>query len=137
MALYTQDRKSDIGLLLMRLGLSAMLLLHAAPQLVKGANAWKSVGMSLNFVNPAIPSHYFGGLVLLVEALGSICMIFGYLSRTASLLLCALFGAYCFNYYSIGYSTLMLWSLGLSLVFFGLLYTGPGRYAVAVKLEKH
>ncbi len=136
MALYPQDWKSDIGLLLMRLGLATMLLLHALPQLLNGANAWKSVGMSLNFVNPAIPPHYFGGLVLLIEAIGSVCLIFGYLARTASLVLCVLFGAYCFNYYSIGYGTLMLWSLGLTVVFFGMLYTGPGRYSVAVKLEK-
>jgi hypothetical protein len=32
--------------------------------------------------------------------------------------------------------TLTLWSLGLTAVFFGLIYVGPGRYAVSVKLEK-
>jgi hypothetical protein len=26
--------------------------------------------------------------------------------------------------------------LGLAVVFFGLIYVGPGRYAVSVKLEK-
>jgi len=36
----------------------------------------------------------------------------------------------------IGYRTLTLFSLGLGLVFIGLLNTGPGRYAVAVKLEE-
>jgi len=35
-----------------------------------------------------------------------------------------------------GYNTLMLWSLGLAAVFLGLIYVGPGRYAIAVKLEK-
>jgi hypothetical protein len=31
---------------------------------------------------------------------------------------------------------MMLWSLGLPAVFFGLVYVGLGRYAIAVKLEK-
>jgi hypothetical protein len=30
----------------------------------------------------------------------------------------------------------MLWSAGLAAVFFGLIYVGPGRYTIAVKLEK-
>jgi hypothetical protein len=47
-----------------------------------------------------------------------------------------IFGLYCFNYFSIGYRTLMLWSAGLAAVFFGLIYAGPGRYSIAVKLEK-
>jgi hypothetical protein len=40
------------------------------------------------------------------------------------------------NYFQIGYNTLMLWSLGLAAVFLGLIYVGPGRHAIAVKLEK-
>ncbi len=37
---------------------------------------------------------------------------------------------------NIGFNTLMLWSLGLAVVFLGLIYVGPGRYSIAVKLEK-
>jgi hypothetical protein len=31
---------------------------------------------------------------------------------------------------------LMLWSLELAAVLFGLIYVGPERYAIAVKLQK-
>jgi hypothetical protein len=30
----------------------------------------------------------------------------------------------------------MLWSIALAAVFLGLVFVGPGRYAIAVKLEK-
>jgi hypothetical protein len=30
----------------------------------------------------------------------------------------------------------MLWSIGIASVFLGLIFIGPGRYALAVRLEK-
>jgi hypothetical protein len=70
------------------------------------------------------------------KALEQASFVFGYFFRAACILLFILFGLYFFNYFQIGYNTLMLWSLGLAAVFFGLIYVGPGRYAIAVKLEK-
>jgi hypothetical protein len=73
---------------------------------------------------------------LLLAALGAVSLLFGYFFRIAGLVLFILFGMYFFNYFSIGYKTLMLWSAGLAAVFLGLVFVGPGRYAIAVKLEK-
>jgi uncharacterized membrane protein YphA (DoxX/SURF4 family) len=109
----SQDRKIHFGLLIMRLGLTAVLFLHALPKLFAGAHSWKSVGTSLGFINIGLPPF-----------------------RATCILLFIIFGLYFFNYFQIGYNTLMLWSLGLAAVFFGLIYVGPGRYVIAVKLEK-
>ena len=46
------------------------------------------------------------------------------------------YGLQCYSYFSIGYKNLTLLALGLTTVFIGLMNTGPGRYAVSVKLEK-
>ena len=73
----TQDRRANFGLLFMRLGLTAVLLIHSLPKLFDGSPAWESVGTTLNFIN-----------------------------------------------------------IGLPPVFFGLIHVGPGRYAIAVKLEE-
>ena len=74
--------------------------------------------------------------MLFRSALGAVSFVFGYFFRAACILLFIIFGLYFFNYFQIGYNTLMLWSLGLAAVFFGLIYVGPGRYVIAVKLEK-
>jgi len=132
----SQDRKIHFGLLIMRLGLTAVLFLHALPKLFAGAHSWKSVGTSLGFINIGLPPLIFGFAILLLEALGAVSFVFGYFFRAACTLLFIIFGLYFFNYFQIGYNTLMLWSLGLAAVFFGLIYVGPGRYAIAVKLEK-
>jgi len=132
----SQDRQSNYGLLIIRLGLSAVLLIHTLPKLLAGSPGWQKIGTSLAFINAEFPVAVSGLIVLLLEALGAVSLLFGYFFRIACIILFVIFGLYFFNYYRIGYQTLMLWSAGLAVVFFGLIHTGPGRYALAVKLEK-
>jgi len=132
----SQDRQSNFGLLIMRLGLAAVLLFHALPKLFAGSHSWQSVGTTLAFINVGLPESILGFGMLLLEALGAISLMFGYFFRIACIILLIIFSLYFFNYFRIGYQTLMLWSAGLAAVFFGLIYVGPGRYSIAVKLEK-
>ncbi len=132
----SQERKTHFGLLIMRLGLAAVLLVHSLPKLFAGVHAWQRVGTTLGFINIGVPPTVLGGILLLLEALGAVSLVFGYFFRIACSILTVLFGLYFFNYFKIGYNTLMLWSIGIAAVFLGLIYVGPGRYAIAVKLEK-
>ena len=132
----SQEQKNNFGLLIMRLGLASALLVHSVPALIGGDTAWQSVGRTINFINIGVPQTLLGFIFLLLAALGGVSMLFGYFFRIACIVLSVLFGLYFFNYFSIGYKTLMLWSAGLAAVFLGLIFVGPGRYAIAVKLEK-
>ncbi len=132
----SQDRQSNFGLLIMRLGLAAVLLIHSLPKLFAGSHSWQSVGTTLGFINVGLPVAVLGFSMLFLETLGAVSFMFGYFFRIACIMLFIIFGLYFFNYFSIGYQTLMLWSAGLAAVFFGLIYVGPGRYSIAVKLEK-
>ena len=132
----SQEQKINFGLLIMRLGLAAVLLIHSLPKLIGGAHVWQSVGTTLNFINMGVSQKSLGFIFLLLAALGAVSLLFGYFFRIACIVLCILFGLYFFNYFSIGYKTLMLWSIGIAAVFLGLFFIGPGRYAFTVKLEK-
>ena len=132
----SQERKINAGLLIMRLGLAAALLVHSLPKLIGGGSAWKGMGTMLSFINVGLPPTLLGLTILLVEASGAVSLIFGYFFRIACVVLFILFGLYFFNYFSINYKTLMLWSIGIASVFLGLIFIGPGRYALAVRLEK-
>ena len=94
--------------------------------------------MSLEFESIGLPGAIMGFAILLIESIGALSLLSGYFFRAASALLSCLYGLYFFGYfyYKSGYLTLTLWSLGIAAVFFGLIYVGPGRYAVSVKLEK-
>jgi len=132
----SQERKTNFGLLSMRLGLASALLIHSLPKLLGGSHAWQGLGTMLGFINVGVPPSVLGLTILLIEALGAVSLLFGYFFRIACIVLCILFGLYSFNYFSIGYQTLMLWSIGITAVFMGLFSLGPGRYALTVKLEK-
>ena len=138
MIFTSQERKMNFGLLFMRLGLAAVLLIHALPKLFDGTAAWKKFWMSLEFESIGLPGAIMGFAILLIESIGALSLLSGYFFRVACALLSFLYGLYFFGYfyYKSGYVTLTLWSLGLAVVFFGLIYVGPGRYAVSVKLEK-
>ena len=133
-----QERKMNFGLLFMRLGLAAVLLIHALPKLFDGTAAWKKFWMSLEFESVGMPGVFIGFAFLVIETVGALSLLSGYFFRACCTLLSILYGLYFFGYfyYKSGYVTLTLWSLGLAAVFFGLIYVGPGRYAVSVKLEK-
>ena len=132
----SQERKTNFGLLIMRLGLAATLLIHSMPKLIGGGHAWQGLGTMLGFINVGVPSTILGLTILLIEALGAVSLLFGYFFRITCIVLCILFGLYFFSYFSIGYQTLMLWSIGIATVFSGLFFIGPGRYALTLKLEK-
>ena len=132
----SQDRQLNFGLLIMRLGLAAVLLFHSLPKIFAGVNSWQSLGTTLGFINVGMPAAILGFSMLLLEALGAVSLMFGYFFRISCIILFIIFGLYFFNYFIIGYQTLMLWSAGLAAVFFGLIHMGAGRYALAVKFEK-
>jgi len=132
----SQERKTNFGLLIMRLGLAAALLIHSLPKLIGGSHAWQGLGTMLGFINVGLPPAILGLVILLIEAAGAVSLLFGYFFRIAGIVLCILFGLYAFNYFSIGYQSLMLWSIGIAAVFLGLFFVGPGRYAFAFRLEK-
>ena len=131
-----QERKINFGLLVMRVGLAIILLIHSMPGLIGGSAYWKRIGTDLSFINIGLPPEAIGIAVMLLESLGALSLLFGYLFRPFSIVLAILYCLYFFNYYNIGYRTLMLYSLSLASVFLGFVNTGPGRYAIAVKLEK-
>ena len=132
----SQERRTNFGLLIMRLGLAAALLAHCLPGLIGGSHSWQSVGTMLAFINVGVPPTILGLAILLIEALGAVSLLLGYYFRIACMALFILFGLYFFNYSSIGYKTLMQWSMGIAAVFLGLFCIGSGRFALAVRLKK-
>jgi len=74
----SQDRQTNSGLLVMRLGLAAVLLVHSLPKLFAGSPSWQSVGTTLDFINVGVPVAVLGFVMLLLEALGAVSLVFGY-----------------------------------------------------------
>jgi putative oxidoreductase len=131
-----QEKRISFGLLFMRVGLSAVLLIHALPKLIEGAASWAIVGKNLSFLNSGLPLEALGLILLVLETVCGFCLLSGYFFRSANIVMTIIYILYFLNYFNAGYKTLLLYALGFIAVFFGLIYIGPGRYAVFVKIEK-
>jgi len=131
-----QERRISFGLLVIRLGLAAFLLIHSVPKLMDGATAWVMVGKNVNFISTGLPLEVLGLILIILETICGICIISGYFFRSANMGMTIVHILYLLNYFNAGYKTLMLYALGFVCIFFGLIYIGPGRYAVSVKIEK-
>jgi uncharacterized membrane protein YphA (DoxX/SURF4 family) len=130
------ERQSNLGLLLMRLGIAITLLVYALPKLLGGTPTWIQVGQDLRYLQADFPSQIVGLVLLVIQVLGSVGLITGGLFRISTALLSVVYSLHFLNFISIGYKTLPLYAAALACVCIGLMITGPGRFAVAVKIEK-
>ncbi len=130
------ERQLNSGLLIMRLGIAATLLYYALPRLLGGTRLWIKVGKDLRFLDADISAQIVGFILLLIEVLASVGLITGGLFRISTALLATVYSLYFFNFINIGYRTLPLYAAALACVCIGMMFVGPGRFAVAVKIEK-
>lgn len=130
------ERQSNLGLLLIRLGLATTLLVYAMPKLLGGNAMWVQVGNDLRWLQPGVPAQIVGLGLLVVQVAGSLGLITGGLFRLSTVLLAIVYGLHFLDFISVGYKTLPLYAAALTCVCIGLMITGPGRFAVAVKIEK-
>ncbi len=130
------ERQLNSGLLIMRLGIAVTLLIYALPRLFGGTRLWIHVGKDLRFLQGDFPAQVVGLILLLIEVLASLGLITGYLFRISTAALAAVYSLYFLNFINIGYKTLPLYAVALACVCLALMITGPGRFAVAVKIEK-
>jgi putative oxidoreductase len=130
------ERQSNLGLLLIRLGIAVTLLVYALPKLLGGPPMWIQVGQDLRYLQADFPSQIVGLVLLVIQVLGSVGLITGGLFRISTALLSVVYSLHFLNFISIGYKTLPLYAAALASICIGLMITGPGRFAVAVKIEK-
>ncbi len=131
----------DFGLLLIRLGLGAsMFFFHGYDKITGGPERWEGTGGAMAHLGITFAPVVWGFLAAFAESVGSILIVLGPLFRVATLML-------AFNMFV---ATLMHMNLptdnpasGLAgaekaivymIVYLGLYFTGPGRFAA--KLSK-
>jgi putative oxidoreductase len=131
----------DFGLLLIRLGLGvSMFVFHGYDKIMGGPERWEGVGGAMGNVGIAFMPVVWGFLAAFAESVGSILIVLGPLFRFATLML-------AFNMFVAAMMHLNLPTdnpaSGLAgaekamvymIVYVGLFFTGPGRFAA--KLSK-
>lgn len=124
----------NTGLLIMRVGLGVMMMYHGYPKLLGGPDQWEVVGNSTKYLGINFTPTIWGLLAALTETFGGFLILIGLAFRPACILLLFTMAVASTMHLSNG-DGLMIAShaLELGLVFFGLAFTGPGKYSVDKK----
>lgn len=129
------ERQMNLGLLIMRVGIALSQFVYALPRIIDGKGVWTAVGREIRFLQADYSTQVIGLVILAVEILAAVGLLTGYLFRVCAFFLAAVYTLYFFNFIHMGYKTLPLYAGALACVCLGLLFSGPGRFAVAVKIE--
>jgi putative oxidoreductase len=131
------DRNIHLGLLLLRIGLGILFIFHGSPKLFGGPETWERIGSNITHLGINFWFVFWGLLAAISEFFGGLLLISGlYFTIICSLLLMTMFIA-TLNHISAG-DPYVVYShpLGLGIVFFCLIITGPGRHRFGIKLFK-
>lgn len=135
----TPPYSTDLGLLILRLGIGGMFLLHGLPKLMGGPQGWEGVAQyGLPFLPVGIVSVTFGLAAALSEFGGGLLLILGCYHRIACAALAATMAvAFTTHLGAVtGYTNFAKeagWPFELLIVCVALFFAGPGRLRLACK----
>jgi len=114
---------TDLGLLIIRIGIGIMFMLHGWPKISGGVEKWEMIGSAMKNIHITFAPAFWGFMAALAEFGGGMCLIAGFLYRPAL----------AFMHYASGdgfggYSH----AVESIIVFIGLFFAGTGKYALKI-----
>ena len=122
---------TDIGLLVLRVGLGASFLAHGWPKVVGGPAKWTKLGAAMSHVGIDFAPTFWGAAASFSELVGGGLLIVGLLTRPAAfLLLCTMSVAATMHLDKGEGFTEASHALECGVAFLSVLITGGGRFAL-------
>jgi len=78
---------SNVGLLVLRIGIGTMFIYHGVPKLMGGPEAWAGLGQVMGMFGINFAPAFWGFMAAFSEAVGGLLIIIGLFLRPACLLL--------------------------------------------------
>ena len=124
----------NTGLLLIRLGLGVMFMIHGFPKIMGGVETWKGLGGSMKLIGIDFLPILWGFMAAATETFGGFLLILGLFFRPVNILLVFTMIIAALVHFNkgdgIGGAS---HAIELAIVFFGLLFVGPGKYSIDKK----
>jgi len=133
MILQSLTRFRDFGLLLMRCGLGAVFMMHGWPKMTGGPDKWKMLGKAMANVGIDVFPLFWGFMAMFSELAGGVLLILGLFFRPATILMAitmAVATATKIAGAKGDWFSEAAHPLSLTIVFFGLIFVGPGRFSI-------
>lgn len=124
----------NTGLLLLRIGLGVMFIIHGFPKLSGGPNGWTGLGGSVKVIGIDFLPIFWGFMAAATETFGGFLLIVGLFFRPALILLIFTMIIAALVHFGKGDGLAgASHAIELGIVFFALIFIGPGKYSVDKK----
>lgn len=124
----------NTGLLILRVGLGAMMMTHGLPKIMGGPDTWTGLGGSMKVVGIEFLPTFWGFMAAAAEGIGGFLLVLGLFFRPVNMLLVVTMVIAALYHFSkgegIGGAS---HAIELAIVFFSLIFIGPGKYSVDKK----
>lgn len=121
----------DFGLLVMRIGLGAMMIVHGYPKIIGGPDYWEKVGGNISHFGVDFFPVFWGAMAAGTEFFGGLLIILGYFFRPTCLLLVITMIVAATSHFAKGQGiNEASHAIAVGFAFFGLMFIGPGKNAV-------
>jgi len=137
MILQTLDQHRDRGLLILRIGIGTRFRCHGLPKLLGGPEVWTKLGGALSAVGVTFAPTFMGFLAAISEAGGGLLLALGLLTRPACFFLFSTMVVATTMHVTSGHPFVKYsHALEAAILFFSLLFIGPGKLSLDEKLSQ-
>ena len=124
----------NTGLLIIRIGLGIMFMLHGYPKLLGGVEQWELIGGAIKYTGIDFLFVLWGLLAALTETFGGFLILIGLTFRPVCLLLAFTMAIAASSHLNNNEGFMSAsHAIEIGIVFFGLVFIGPGTYSVDKK----
>lgn len=125
----------NTGLLLLRIGLGVMMIIHGLPKIRAGEEVWVQLGASMKVIGIDFIPLFWGFMAAATETFGGFLLILGLFFRPVNMLLVFTMIIAALVHLSDPKQGIdeASHAIELAIVFFGLIFIGPGKYSIDKK----
>jgi putative oxidoreductase len=124
---------TDLGILVIRIGLGIMMMVHGMPKLFAGVEKWSALGGSMKMFGITIVPVFWGFLAAFAEAIGGLMVTLGVAFRFACALLIVTMIVAAASHFSRGDGLMgASHAIETGVAFLGLFLLGPGKYKLSL-----
>ena len=121
----------NTGLLILRVGLGAMMMVHGLPKIMGGPTGWEGLGGSMKVVGIDFLPTVWGFLAAISEGLGGFLLVLGLFFRPVNMMLVFTMIVAALVHFGKGEGIMgASHAIELGIVFLALIFIGPGKYSV-------
>lgn len=129
------DKYRDVGLLILRVGIGLMFMGHGCGKLFGGPEKWARLGAAMKTFGIDFAPAFWGFMAAFAEFGGGALLVLGFLVRPACfLLLCTMVVAAAMHVGKGDPFVKYSHAVEAAILFFSLLFIGPGKYSLDEKL---